>query len=362
MSVVGTRPNFMKVAPVARELGARPEEFAHVLVHTGQHYDDSMSQVFIDQLGMGEPDHFLEVGSGSHGQQLARVVERLEPLILEVEPALVLVAGDVNSTLAAALAAKAAGAPLGHIEAGLRSFDRTLPEESNRVVVDALSQLLFVHSPEARDNLLAEGREATAIFDVGNTMIDTLVALRDRIEAADTPRGLGLRSKSYLVVTLHRHWLFEEDALLAAAMTNLQRVSRELDVVFPMHPRTQAAAERLGIGLEDERLRLLPALGYLEFLSLVAGAAAVLTDSGGVQEETTFLGIPCFTLRPNTERPITVECGTNTILGLDPERIADIPALLRGARPSARVPARWDGRAAQRIVDVLASEFAAGRA
>jgi len=302
MSVVGTRPNFMKVAPVARELAARPEEFAHVLVHTGQHYDDSMSQVFIDQLGMGEPDHFLGVGSGSHGQQLARVVERLEPLILDLDPDMVLVAGDVNSTLAAALAAKAAGAPIGHIEAGLRSFDRTLPEETNRVVVDALSQLLFVHSPEARGNLMAEGREATAIFDVGNTMIDTLVALRDRIEAADTPRALGLRPRSYLVVTLHRHWLFEEDALLAAAMTNLQRVSGELDVVFPMHPRTRAAVERLGIGLEDDRLRLLPAIGYLEFLSLVAGAAAVLTDSGGVQEETTFLGIPCFTLRPNTER------------------------------------------------------------
>ena len=312
-----------------------------------------MSGVFLDELGVGEPDHLLGVGSGSHAHQTARVMERLEPLLLEAEPDVVLVPGDVNSTLAAALTAVKLGLPVGHVEAGLRSFDRTMPEETNRVVTDAVSELLFVHSPEARTNLLAEGRGDRQIHYVGNTMIDTLVAMRPRIEALDSPTAHGLPPGGYLVVTLHRPALVD-GVLLADALERLEAVAAEMPVVFPTHPRTRAAMEALGLEAPDDRLRLLEPLGYLEFLGLVVGAAAVLTDSGGIQEETTFLGIPCFTLRDNTERPVTVELGTNTLLGLAPERIADVPRLIAQAmdRPR-RVPPAWDGHAAERLVDVL---------
>ncbi len=356
LSVVGTRPNFMKTAPVVRELRRRPDDFEHVLVHTGQHYDDEMSQVFIDELAIGEPDYFLGAGSGSHAEQIARVIERLEPVIAEAKPDLMLVPGDVNSTLAAALAAKATGVPVGHIEAGLRSFDRSLPEETNRVIVDAISQLLFIHSPEARANLLAEGAEESAIHYVGNTMIDTLDALGERIETIDAAGRHGLERGAYLVVTLHRHWLFEDEGLLAECLARLTEISDELPVVFPMHPRTHAAVEELGL-VRGEGLRLLPPLGYLEFLALVTASAGVLTDSGGIQEETTYLNIPCFTLRPNTERPITVELGTNTVLGLDPGRILDVPELIRSRPREGRIPPLWDGNASRRIVEVLARTF-----
>jgi UDP-N-acetylglucosamine 2-epimerase (non-hydrolysing) len=355
MSVVGTRPNFMKTAPVVRELKRRSDEFEHVLVHTGQHYADEMSQVFIEELAIGDPDYYLDAGSGTHPQQIARIIERLEAPIADVEPDVVLVSGDVNSTLAAGLSAAKLSVPVGHIEAGLRCFDRTLPEEVNRVIVDMISALLFTHSPEAGPNLIAEGCDERAIHYVGNTMIDTLVALRERIEAVDAPARHELEAGDYLVVTLHRHWLFEQDQLLAETINRLAEIAEELTVVFPMHPRTRARVDALGLRPEGERIRLLPPLGYLEFLGLVAGAAGVLTDSGGIQEETTFLGIPCFTLRPSTERPITVELGTNVILGLDPGRILDVPGLLRGhAREPGQIPL-WDGEASKRIVQVLAA-------
>jgi UDP-N-acetylglucosamine 2-epimerase (non-hydrolysing) len=354
LSVVGTRPNFMKTAPVIGQLARRDDEFEHILVHTGQHYDDLMSRVFLAELGVGEPAFALDVGSGSHVQQTARVMERLEPVLREVEPDLVLVPGDVNSTIAAALTAAQMSLPVGHIEAGLRSFDRTMPEEINRVLVDQLSDLLFIHSPEARTNLLAEGCVAGAVHYVGNTMIDTLVAMRPHFEARDAAAGYGLEQSRYLVVTLHRPALVD-GPLLTEALRQLRRVSSELPVVFPVHPRTRAAIDAIGVGEGDGRLRLIDPVGYVEFLSLVATAGAVLTDSGGIQEETTFLGIPCFTLRANTERPITVEMGTNTLLGLDPGRIAEIPALLEQARQRPReMPPLWDGAAAVRIVDILA--------
>jgi UDP-N-acetylglucosamine 2-epimerase (non-hydrolysing) len=356
MLVVGTRPNFMKMAPIVHEL-AGTNRFEQVLVHTGQHYDDGMSQVFIDELGVGDPDRYLGVGSGSHAEQIARVVERLEPVILDEAPDLVLVPGDVNSTVAAAMTAVTTGVPVGHVEAGLRSFDRTMPEEINRVVTDAVSDFLFIHSPEARENLVSEGRPAAAIHYVGNTMIDTLVAMRERIESLQAPELYGLERGEYLVVTLHRPSLVD-GPLLADALVELARVARELEVVFPAHPRTRAAIEALGAGAETGGIRILEPLGYLEFLSLVADAAGVLTDSGGIQEETTFLGVPCFTLRDNTERPVTIEMGTNTLLGLLPERIGEIAALLEQARRRrASVPPLWDGRAAARIVDVVAREL-----
>jgi UDP-N-acetylglucosamine 2-epimerase (non-hydrolysing) len=354
LSVVGTRPNMMKIAPIAAELARRQDEFEHVLVHTGQHYDREMSEIFLEELGVGEPDYSLGVGSGSHAQQTARVMERLEPVLLESEPDFVLVPGDVNSTAAAALTASKLLIPIGHVEAGLRSFDRTMPEEINRIVADQLSELLFIHSPEARDNLIDEGVFEGRIHDVGNTMIDSLIAMQPRIAAFDAPAAHGLQRGSYLVVTLHRPSLVD-GALLAEAMSRLADVAEEPAVVFPVHPRTRGALDAMGIELASERLRLVDPVGYVEFLSLVEGSAGVLTDSGGIQEETTYLGIPCFTLRANTERPVTTEMGTNVLLGLAPERISEVPALLAEARGrEATVPPRWDGNASRRIADVLA--------
>jgi UDP-N-acetylglucosamine 2-epimerase (non-hydrolysing) len=355
LSVVGTRPNMMKIAPIAAELARRSDEFEHVLVHTGQHYDREMSEIFLEELGVGEPDYSLGVGSGSHAQQTAAVMERLEPVLLEAEPDVVLVPGDVNSTMAAALTAAKLLLPIGHVEAGLRSFDRTMPEEINRIVADQVSQLLFIHSPEARDNLLAEGCPSPAIHDVGNTMIDSLVAMRGRIEAAGAPEEHGLPRGEYLVVTLHRPNLVD-GPLLAEALGRLAQISAALPIVFPVHPRTRAALGAMAIDFDLDRLRLLEPVGYVEFLSLVAGSAGVLTDSGGIQEETTYLGLPCFTLRTTTERPITVSMGTNVLLGLEPERIAEVPGLLAAGREKeASVPPLWDGKASQRIVDVLAA-------
>jgi UDP-N-acetylglucosamine 2-epimerase (non-hydrolysing) len=353
LSVVGTRPNFMKTAPVIAALESRGG-FRSVLVHTGQHYDEQMSRVFLEELGVGEPDHMLGVGSGSHAWQTARVMERLEPVLESEKPDIVLVPGDVNSTLAAALAAAKMEIPVGHIEAGLRSFDRTMPEELNRVVADQISEFLFTHSPEALHNLLREGQSESRVHMVGNTMIDTLAAMRGAIEALDAPARHGLEPRTYVVVTLHRPALVD-GPLLVDAMERLAELARELPVVFPAHPRTRARLEALGIE-GGAGLRLTEPLGYLEFLGLLAGAAAALTDSGGIQEETTFLGVPCFTLRSNTERPVTCELGTNTLLGLDPARIADVPRLIdEQARRPASIPPLWDGQAAPRIVDVLAA-------
>ena len=343
----------MKMAPVLAALGRRRDAFESMLVHTGQHYDYEMSQIFVDDLDVPEPDHFLDVGSGSHVQQTARVMERLETVLLEVDPDLMVVPGDVNSTLAAALVGAKADVPIAHVEAGLRSFDRSMPEEINRQLTDQLSEFLFIHSPEARDNLLREGCDPAKVHYVGNTMIDTLVAMRDGIGRADAPRAYGVEAGRYLVVTLHRPALVD-GPLLAEALQNLAEVSRELTVLLPAHPRTEAAIAARDLPVPTANLRLLPPLGYVEFLSLVASAAAVLTDSGGIQEETTFLGVPCFTLRDNTERPITIDMGTNRVLGLAPARIAEIPALIaQSAHAPHRTPPLWDGAAGERIAEVL---------
>jgi UDP-N-acetylglucosamine 2-epimerase (non-hydrolysing) len=355
LSVVGTRPNFMKVAPIVGALARRDEEFEHVLVHTGQHYDARMSEVFFEELGVGEPDHRLDVGSGTHARQTAKVMERLEPVLLAERPDVVLVPGDVNSTLAASLVAVKLGLPVAHVEAGLRSFDRTMPEEVNRVVTDAIAEILFTHSPEAREHLLAEGRDERLIHYVGNTMIDTLVTMRPRIEAMDASRRHGLTEGEYLVVTLHRPALVD-GPLLRVAADALRELAQRMPVVFPVHPRTRARlADAAPTLAQAPGLAMLEPVGYLEFLALVARAAGVLTDSGGIQEETTFLGVPCLTLRENTERPITQSMGTNLLLGLAPERIRDAPELLAEVcARTHRVPPLWDGHAAERIVDVLA--------
>jgi UDP-N-acetylglucosamine 2-epimerase (non-hydrolysing) len=311
-----------------------------------------MSGIFLEELGVPKPDHMLGVGSASHAVQTARVLEALEPVLAEERPDVVLVPGDVNSTLAAALCASKLEIPVAHVESGLRSFDRTMPEETNRVLTDHVSDYLFLHSDEAIRNLEREGIGAEKMHFAGNTMIDTLVALEDRFRGRGTAAGLGLERGSYLLVTLHRPALVD-GPLLAAAMEALAEVGAEMPVLFPIHPRTR---KNLGEGwIEPEGVRVVDPVGYLDFLSLEADAGALLTDSGGIQEETTYLGVPCFTLRDNTERPVTIRAGTNTLLGLDPARIADIPGLLSERSGERREPPpKWDGRAAERIAEVLA--------
>jgi UDP-N-acetylglucosamine 2-epimerase (non-hydrolysing) len=345
--VVGTRPNFVKTAPVVAALRERLPQGRHAIVHTGQHYDRLMSQIFLEELGVPAPDHMLEVGSGTHAQQTARTMERLEPVIEAERPDLLVVPGDVNSTLAAVLTAVA------HVESGLRSFDLSMPEEVNRIVADRFGSHLFLHSEEAIGNLRAEGIGPERMHFVGNTMIDTLVALRERIEAADAAGGLGLRPGEFALVTLHRPALVD-GPLLPKTISRLAALAREMPVVFPVHPRTRAMME--SVAAEHPGLLLSEPLGYVDFLSLLADAGAVLTDSGGIQEETTYLGIPCFTLRDNTERPITVTAGTNTLLGLDPAAISIIPSSLESSseRP-VEPPPLWDGHASERIADIIAS-------
>jgi UDP-N-acetylglucosamine 2-epimerase (non-hydrolysing) len=352
LHVIATRPNFVKMAPLVAALRELDPDGHHPIVHTGQHYDHNMSAVFLEELGVPEPHHMLGVGSGSHAEQLAGVIERIAPVIEAEDPDLVIVPGDVNSTLGAGLACAHLRVPLAHLEAGLRSFDRSMPEEVNRVLVDQVSDLLFTHSPEAAGNLAAEGVGAERIHYVGNTMIDTLVALEDRFRSRRAAERLGLEPGSYLLVTLHRPALVDGE-LLASAIEQLRAVSDSFPVLFPVHPRTRRA---LPAGAaEGADLHLIDPVGYLDFLSLQADARAMLTDSGGIQEESTYLGIPCFTLRANTERPITLSEGTNTLLGLDPARIGEIPRLLAEGGNGARgAPALWDGEAAPRAATVVA--------
>ena len=353
LHVVGTRPNFVKMAPVVAAARKRFGAESNVVVHTGQHYDRAMSEVFFEELGVGEPDHMLGVGSGSHAVQAARVLERLEPVLRSARPDLVLVPGDVNSSLAAALCAARCGIPVAHVESGLRSFDREMPEEINRIAIDHLSALCFLHSDEATENLRAEGLPDDRGRFVGNTMIDTLVALEERFRERHAAEGLGLEPGSYLLVTLHRPALVD-GPLLDSAMAALAKVAARLPVVFPVHPRTRKRLGELGWSGEEEGFHLSEPVGYLDFLSLEAEAGTVLTDSGGIQEETTYLGIPCFTLRDNTERPVTIRAGTNTLLGLDPARIAEIPELLEARTTTPQHPRFWDGHAAERVADVIA--------
>jgi UDP-N-acetylglucosamine 2-epimerase (non-hydrolysing) len=355
--VVGARPNIVKMAPVIRELRARLPEARHVLVHTGQHYDDAMSDVFLRDLNVPHPDHHLGVGSGSHAEQTARALERLEDVLERDRPSLVLVPGDVNSTLAGALVAAKLGIPLGHVESGLRSFDDSMPEEINRVVADRLSDFLFVHSEDGVENLGREGVPSERIHFVGNTMIDTLVALEERFRRRNAAADHGVEPGDYVLVTLHRPALTDDGQLLAEVLAALTEISSELPVLFPVHPRTRKA---MGPASSDG-VRFIDPLGYIDFLSLEADAAAVITDSGGIQEETTYLGVRCFTLRDNTERPVTVRMGTNTLLGLDPGAIREVPLLLANdGTMRGEIPPLWDGKAAGRVADVVARAFARG--
>jgi UDP-N-acetylglucosamine 2-epimerase (non-hydrolysing) len=356
--VAGARPNFMKIAPLLRELRLRPR-FETCLVHTGQHYDAAMSENFFRDLGIPEPDLNLGVGSGSHGAQTAQVLEKMEAVLGERRPDALVVVGDVNSTLASALAAVKLGIPVAHVEAGLRSFDREMPEEINRVLTDAISDWLFVTEPAGEENLRREGVAAERIHFAGNVMIDTLRAHLERARQSDVLARLGLAAGGYGVLTLHRPSNVDEATSLRRLFGVLEEIHAELPIVFPVHPRTRASIARLLSG-ETPRLHLCEPLGYLDFLRLMADARLVLTDSGGIQEETTVLGVPCLTLRANTERPVTLTQGTNTLVGADPATIrAEARKILDGGGRRGRIPERWDGQAAARIADVLEQALAA---
>ena len=350
LHVAGARPNFVKVAPLVAAFEARGVEAP--VVHTGQHYDEKMSRLFFDELGIPRPKANLEVGSGSHARQTALVLERFEAILEAEKPDLVIVVGDVNSTVACALTAVKLGVLVAHVEAGLRSFDRTMPEEINRLATDAISDLLYCSEDSGVANLAAEGVPAWRRVLVGNVMIDTLLRHRERARALGAPAAMGL-PRDYGVVTLHRPANVDsaEDAARAAAA--LTRVARLVPLVFPVHPRTRQAFARHGLVTELERagVRLAEPFGYLEFLSVVEGARVVLTDSGGVQEETTVLGVPCLTLRPNTERPATVTDGTNRVTGSDPDAVLSAAQDALAGRFPKRRPALWDGRAADRIAE-----------
>ncbi|MAT92295.1 MAG: UDP-N-acetylglucosamine 2-epimerase (non-hydrolyzing) [Halioglobus sp.] len=353
LCVVGARPNFMKIAPIMRAFAAPESALEARLVHTGQHYDEAMKQAFFEQLNIPEPDIDLEVGSGSHAQQTAEIMKRFEPVLDEAPPAAVLVVGDVNSTIACALVAVKKGIPVIHVEAGLRSGDRSMPEEINRILTDQLSDLLFLTEDGARENLRREGIADDKAHFVGNVMIDTLLYnLRDAVPAVQTLAAAGVEGP-FGLVTLHRPSNVDEPAVLRRLLEVLSEASHSTPLLFPIHPRTAARIEQAGLGslLENAAITTLPPLGYLEMLGLMKEARVVFTDSGGIQEETTALGVPCITLRENTERPITVEEGTNSVVGTDPAAIlAAYRQVLADGGKRGRSPELWDGAAARRIV------------
>jgi UDP-N-acetylglucosamine 2-epimerase (non-hydrolysing) len=371
LCVVGARPNFMKIAPIVRAFRARPAELEPLLLHTGQHYDQAMKDSFFEQLDIPPPAVDLGVGSGSHAVQTAEIMKRFEPELDRLAPHAVLVVGDVNSTIACSLVAVKKGIPVIHVEAGLRSFDRTMPEEINRLLTDQIADLLFTSEPDGERNLLREGVDPARVHFVGNVMIDTLLHNRRRATPPaavlgqqpfgrvllESPNGFG-------VVTLHRPSNVDDPSTLRSLVGVLREVADRLPLAFPVHPRTRARIDALELGgiLDTPRIALLPPLAYLDLLGLMAQAHLVLTDSGGLQEETTALGVPCITLRENTERPITVEQGTNTVVGVQPQRItAAVESILRDGGKRGRVPELWDGRAAERIADVTAAWLAARR-
>ena len=360
LNVAGARPNFMKIAPLMKALGGRPG-VRPVLIHTGQHYDERMSRLFFEQLGIPRPDLNLEVGSASHAVQTAEIMRRFEPVVDQFEPDVVLVVGDVNSTIACALVAAKRWVPVAHVEAGLRSFDRRMPEEINRLLTDAISDFLFVTEPSGLENLKAEGVADEKVFHVGNVMIDTLLGNLERARESTILDDLGLEPRAYAALTLHRPSNVDDAEVLGRLVETLRTIGLDMPVVFPVHPRTRKNFAAFGLHPEsagekrgESGLRLIEPLGYLDFLKLMADARLVLTDSGGIQEETTILKVPCLTLRENTERPVTVDVGCNQVVGTDARRILEAYRRVVAAEGFAcGTPEMWDGRAAERIADVL---------
>jgi len=375
LSIVGARPNFMKVAPLCEQFAARG--IPHLLVHTGQHYDHRMSKLFFDELGIPRPDRDLGVGSGTQAEQTAEIMKRLEPVLLEEKPDLMIVVGDVTSTMAATITAAKLGIPVAHVESGLRSFDRTMPEEINRLLTDAIADWHFTTEQSANENLKREGVAAEKIFFVGNTMIDTLVKHAERAAGSTILETIGVAPKGYGVVTLHRPSNVDSRENLTVIMTALHEIARELPLVFPIHPRTRKRLFELFGSCEmfetlppsevsdhaerSQGILLTEPLGYLDFLRLTSQARLVFTDSGGIQEETTVLGVPCITIRENTERPVTVTRGTNILVGADGKRIVEEgKKRLNGFDVGGSVPPLWDGHAAERIVDVIVNRICVG--
>ncbi len=353
--VAGARPNFMKIAPLMSAFHAEPS-IDPLLVHTGQHYDARMSDLFFEELGIPQPDINLGVGSSSHAQQTAAILTAFEPVVLDEKPDAVLVVGDVNSTIACGMVAVKLGVPLIHVEAGLRSFDRSMPEEINRVLTDAISDVLFCTEQSGVDNLLREGVAPDRVHLVGNVMVDTLLQHRARAAKSTILTDLSLTRRAYAVLTLHRPANVDDPEVFKRILDALEVVQNDMPVLFPVHPRTRQRleagplAERLGV---MKNVRMIPPAGYLDFVCLCDNARVVLTDSGGIQEETTIMGVPCLTLRDNTERPITIECGTNQLVGRDTARIVEGYRRALSAEPSSAVPPLWDGGAARRITAVL---------
>jgi UDP-N-acetylglucosamine 2-epimerase (non-hydrolysing) len=356
-SVVGARPNFMKIAPLLAEMRQRLDSIEPVLIHTGQHYDDSMNDSFFRDLDIPQPDLNLEIGSGSHAEQTGRIMIELEPALVKLRPDWVIVVGDVNSTMAGTLVAAKLNIRVAHVEAGLRSRDRTMPEEINRLVTDAVADLLLTPSRDADQNLIREGVPPEKIVFVGNIMIDTLYRSLEKSRGSDLLRRMELAPATYCVITLHRPSNVDDRETLTGILGALTEIQREIPVVFPIHPRTRARIGEFGLGRLTAgmpRLVITEPLGYLEFLNLYSNSKMVLTDSGGIQEETTALGIPCLTLRDTTERPITVTQGTNRLVGSDPNRIKqEAFAVLKGERLPGRIPELWDGKTAGRIVNAI---------
>lgn len=359
LHVVGARPNFMKASPVLRAFAARPG-VRQCLVHTGQHYDANMSDVFFQQLGIPAPDENLEVGSGSHSKLTAEVMIRFEPVVLARKPDLVLVYGDVNSTVAAALVCAKLLVPVGHVEAGLRSGDRTMPEEINRLVTDQLADLLFTPSQDGNDNLAREGVPAEKVHLVGNVMIDTLVRLLPEADAGwpKTKAALGLAEGKYALVTLHRPSNVDDPEGLKALMATLRTIGKDVKVIFPVHPRTRSRLNALGLAEPGPGVQFMDPVGYIDFLALQKHAAVVVTDSGGVQEETTYLGVPCLTVRENTERPITCTVGMNVLVGRDVGRLVEeVGKVLAGRAKKGTNPRGWDGKAGERIAEIVTAKW-----
>jgi len=357
LEVAGARPNFVKIAPIHRAILER-QGIEPIFLHTGQHYDPALSDTFLQELGLPAPDEHLGVGSGSHAEQTAAVMLAIEPILLDRRPDVVVVVGDVNSTLGAALAAVKLGVPIAHVEAGLRSFERGMPEEVNRKLVDAVADLLFVPSEDAEENLLREGVERERIRFVGNVMIDSLEAVLPRARQSHVLADLGLRHRGFGLATIHRASNVDDPASLVRVVDALRAAASVIPLVFPVHPRTRARLDGHASTLERAGVRLVEPCGYVDFVSLMSTAACVLTDSGGIQEETTVLGVPCLTLREATERPVTLTAGTNRLVGLDPDSVRRATSSAAAEEPSSRRPPLWDGHSARRIVDGLASGFA----
>jgi UDP-N-acetylglucosamine 2-epimerase (non-hydrolysing) len=354
LHVVGARPNFIKVAPIMQAMELFPTEFEQILVHTGQHYDFNMSRIFFDELSMREPDAYLGVSTGTHAEMTAKVMLSFEPVLQKFQPDWVVVVGDVNSTLACALVSAKLGVNVAHVEAGLRSWDRSMPEELNRLVTDQLADLLFTPSEDATDNLLREGIDKGKIHLVGNVMIDTLVNMLPKINQREIIRDLNLQPKEYILVTVHRPGNVDDPGKLSQIILALNSLSEIYPIVFPIHPRTKKTIESLSKVPLAKEIVLLEPQGYLDFLALQKSAGLVLTDSGGVQEETTYLGVPCLTIRPNTERPVTIKQGTNQLVDVTCESIClSVNQSWFTKKKITRPPTLWDGKAANRISQVF---------